>query len=199
MWSRKPPRYQPAFLQQRKRTLLQPWWNSWAPRVLGMLLLLRHYLVPSLPQPLLDHRDQWTRLRLLQRNLLKRKTSNRLFSEMLFYCDADDYINQRVAISSERKCPGHASSAVRGFYMTYISSLWRSLIALRCVVNACVKTTSDEREIISRVWMQFHSRIFRELNWLISVKTSTLLGCWARLPEVSEAESREYSFEDLCR
>lgn len=198
MWSRKPPRYQPAFLQQRKRTLLQPWWNSWAPRVLGMLLLLRHYPVPSLPQPLLDHRDQWTRLRLLQRNLLKRKTSNRLFSEMLFYCDADDYINQRVAISSERKCPVRYS-AVRGFYMTYISSLWRSLIALRCVVNACVKTTSDEREIISRVWMQFHSRIFRELNWLISVKTSTLLGCWARLPEVSEAESREYSFEDLCR
>ena len=134
MWSRKPPRYQPAFLQQRKRTLLQPWWNSWAPRVLGMLLLLRHYPVPSLPQPLLDHRDQWTRLRLLQRNLLKRKTSNRLFSEMLFYCDADDYINQRVAISSERKCPVRYS-AVRGFYMTYISSLWRSLIALSMPVS----------------------------------------------------------------
>ena len=76
--------------------------------------------------------------------------------------------------------------------------MWRSLVALlRCQCLCQDYERWEGAVIISKVWMQFHSRIFRELNWLFSVKTSTLVGHWARRPEVSEVESREYSFEDL--
>lgn len=166
----KPPRYQTALLQQRKRTLLQPWLNSWAPRVLDMLPLLRHYPVPRLPQRLLDHRDLWTRRRLLHQNLLKKKTNDlRLWNVIVQWCG---WFNKLKSI--------HYLLTENDLYNIWLLEVFVLLIFLaqECLWTCNValpKPWANQKKTISKVWMQFYPRPFRELNWLYSVKTSTLV------------------------